>query len=380
MGTEGKTLERESNENGCAEQPPAKRPRDSKMDEKHRSAAVASTTATDQSVGVDVELEVKDVLVRLIKQIETATEKDEKRPSDVRPDGERGDRVDGFDSPIPGEREDDYVSHEEFSAAARNRTIKDALAKLAPEFQSYDRMFKSIPVPAREAACKIAAVPLKAFARAYYRGDREAAYQALLSFCLIPRQYFTRERGGTSRSVHKKAVKQLKSRLNSVVDHGGLNHSGSGSDPEVLDQLNNLQSSDSEIESGPEPRATHTPPPSPAHSPVDGVIGGVTVDDGWGLDEPIADRTRLKQSATVRITKKPSLKRDEEKRVSDGIVTILKDLQRHGVKRAVKYGLNATNGDVAHSPLTEDDIIECERLTRQQTDRYHRCPKRTGWV
>src|SRR6185312_12602489 len=114
------------------------------------------------------------------------------------------------------------------------------------------------------------------------------------------------------------------------------------------------------------------------HSPVDGVIGGVTVDDGWVLDEPIADRTRLKQSATVRITKKPSLKRDEEKRVSDGIVTILKDGQRHGMKRAVKFGLNATNGDVAHSPLTEDDFIECERLHPPADRPVPQMPKADG--
>src|SRR5207248_9877054 len=114
-------------------------------------------------------------------------------------------------SPVPGDRDEDYEDDINEREKKRKQFIDEALKLLSQEFGTYKRMFKSIPVPARAAACKIAAVYLKAFSRAYKDGKKEEAIEALRQFLLIPRRYFTRERGGHSRAVHKRSVKELKS-------------------------------------------------------------------------------------------------------------------------------------------------------------------------
>jgi len=62
------------------------------------------------------------------------------------------------------------------------------------------------------------------------------------------------------------------------------------------------------------------------------------------------------------IKKKTAVKSDEQKKTTEGMMNRLKDGQRHGVHRAVSFGINATMGRLARTPLTEDDFIECEAL------------------
>src|SRR6185437_14195170 len=62
------------------------------------------------------------------------------------------------------------------------------------------------------------------------------------------------------------------------------------------------------------------------------------------------------------IKKKTAVKSDEQKKTTEGMMNRLKDGQRHGGHRAVSFGINATTGRLARTPLTEDDFIECEAL------------------
>jgi hypothetical protein len=221
-------------------------------------------------------------------------------------------------------------------------------------------MMKVIPVLAREEGCTLAAVQCQKFQRAFRRGDRDTAAEALESFFEIPRRHFICERGGEKNS--KRAAKKLKARLSGPSeDAKALLEMGESSDKSSAHSSDPYESEQSEIGPLTKRQATERskemlrPPASTVPSSSSVVSSSVSGGGGVGRKEREFIESVSGYAAIV-----SSELSEEEKRTTDRANRIIYERQNNAIHRAAKVLVSQSVGDV--KPITEDDFIECEKL------------------